>query len=66
MFMEKPSCIKKLKQISETLLSQTPIDECINDIQSVLNMKTTNDNEKLFKIKEICVRYGKRITKQLE
>jgi len=66
MFMEKPSCIKKLKQISETLLSQTPIDECISDIQVVLNMKTTNDNEKLSKIKEICVRYGKRITKQLE
>lgn len=60
MFMEKPSCIKELKQLANSLtIIDIDLKECIDKIKCIVSTKDIDDSQKVLKIKELCKEHGK-------
>lgn len=60
MFMEKPSCIKELKQLANYLVGDYPdLKDCMCKIKDILENKDINDTQKVLKIKELYKEHGK-------
>lgn len=60
MFLEKPSCIRELKQLANSLSSaDLNLKECIIKIKEIINAKNVDDTQKVHKIKELCKDHGK-------
>jgi diphthamide synthase (EF-2-diphthine--ammonia ligase) len=58
--MEKPSCIRELKQLAHSLTSNdTETAKCIAKVKEILNCGDLSSTEKITKLKEICEEYGK-------
>jgi hypothetical protein len=60
MFMEKPSCIRELKQLAETLSeSETAAIKCVAKVKEIINCTELTTSEKLSKLKDLCKDHGK-------
>ena len=60
MFMEKPSCIRELKQLAYSLTSNdTETAKCIAKVKEIVNCDDLSSIEKIIKLKEICEEHGK-------
>lgn len=60
MFMEKPSCIKELKQLASTLaIKDAETLDCISRVKQVVNNNDLSPMDKIIKLKEICREHGK-------
>jgi hypothetical protein len=59
--MEKPSCIRELKQLAHSLTSNdTETAKCIIKVKEIVNCDDLSSMEKIIKLKEICEEHGKR------
>jgi hypothetical protein len=55
MFMEKPSCIQELKDLTSKLTDRDiSLKSCFKEVKSIVNCKEISDKEKISKIKKIC------------
>lgn len=60
MLMEKPSCIKELKRLSNSLTEMdAAATVCIAKVKAIVNNDDLSSKEKLIKLKEICDEHGK-------
>lgn len=60
MFMEKPSCIRELKQLANSLtIVDVDLKECMAKIKDIVSTKEIDDSQKVLKIKELCKKHGK-------
>lgn len=60
MFIEKPSCIRELKQLANTLTAKdTEVAACIAKVKEIVNCDNLSSMEKIIKLKEICEEHGK-------
>jgi hypothetical protein len=60
MFMEKPSCIKELKQLANSLTDRdSDSNACIAKVKEVVNSDDLSASQKITKLKEICKDHGK-------
>jgi hypothetical protein len=56
--MEKPSCIKKLKQLANTLTNKdVEATDCIEKLKAVIDNDNLSANQKILKLKELCKNY---------
>jgi hypothetical protein len=60
MFTEKPSCIKKLKRLANSLTGcETDVTLCVAKVKEIIDNTKLSTTEKLSKLKEFCKEYGK-------
>lgn len=60
MFMEKPSCIRELKQLANSIIEKdTEATMCIAKVKEIVNSDDLSSTEKITKLKEICEEHGK-------
>jgi hypothetical protein len=60
MFTEKPSCIKELKQLANSLTARdVESNTCIEKVKEVVNNDGLSASQKITKLKEICKDHGK-------
>lgn len=60
MFMEKPSCIRELKQLANSITERdTEATVCIAKVKEIVNCDDLSSTEKIIKLKEICEEHGK-------
>ena len=60
MFMERPSCIRELKQLANTLTAKdNEVAVCIAKVKEIVNCDNLSPVEKIIKLKEICKEHGK-------
>jgi hypothetical protein len=58
--MEKPSCIRELKQLANSLTGiDIDLKGCMDKIKNIVSTKDIDDSQKVLKIKELCEEYGK-------
>lgn len=59
-FMEKPSCINKLKSLADSLIDQdVDLKECMSKVKKTLHDESLTSEEIITKLKDICNTYGK-------
>lgn len=59
-FMEKPSCINKLKDLADSLSDRdVNVKKCMAKVKEVLHDETLSESQIVDKLKEICNTYGK-------
>lgn len=55
MFMDKPSCIQELKELTERLSDRdVSLKVRFKEVKSIVNCKEMTPSQKVKKIKEIC------------
>lgn len=59
-FMEKPSCIKELKRLSDVISLDDYAMVCMNKVKEVINSEALSPTEQIIKLKEICKEHGNR------
>jgi len=60
MFMEKPSCIAQLKELTDSLSDRDMnLKKCMSAVKSILNNDELSDEQKIAEIKTVCKSYGK-------